>query len=125
MPLDVKEFHEKELDKFSLPDFVKDLDCPYCKEKLTKSSIREIGMSFNTRNLGDIFVQFCCDKCSQMNTLYYRQQAESIHDFKKILDGTTTPSVNPVIEEEMFQLKYNNLTEKMLAKIQNGSNLCQ
>lgn len=114
MPQSILEFHEKTIEDFSIPQFIKDLKCPYCKEELSSSSIREVGMNFNTRNIGDIFVQFCCSKCSKMNTLYYRKQVSSVKDFNKILDGSISPNVEPVLEEDMYKLKYNNLVEKML-----------
>lgn len=112
----ITEFHEKELENYNLPEFVKKLHCPYCKEKLSLSSIREIGMKFHSRNIGDVIVQFCCCKCRKLNTLYFRKQASKIEEFIKVLSNEKQVDTEPVIEEDMYKMNYNNLVESMFIK---------
>lgn len=113
MSNDVLEFHEKELKKFDLPKWVF-IDCPYCKEKFSNRSIREIGIKYNSRNIGDIFVEFCCDKCKKMNTIYYRKEIENTKEFISFLNNEKIPKSEPLLEEDMYKLKYNNLIDRMI-----------
>ena len=110
----IKQYHDEILRTYNFPEFISNLKCPYCSEPLGYTSIREFGAKFNTRNMGDIVVEFCCDKCSRMNTLYYRKQITKFSDLNKFISGDAKPSVDPVMEEDMYKLKYNNLVEKVL-----------
>lgn len=115
MANDILEFHEKSLEEFNIPAWAM-IDCPYCGEKLQKRSIREIGMKFNSRNMGDIFLEFCCHSCSKMDVLYYRQEVKSTNEFLPFLTGEKSPISTPELEESMYKLKYNNLIDLMLSK---------
>ena len=112
MSFDILNFHEELLKQYNLPKWT-EINCPYCNEKLTRHSIREIGLKFNTRNIGDIVLEFCCEKCCKMNTFYYRKEAENINDFISVLNGEKMLKSEPVLEENMFKLQYNNAVEKM------------
>lgn len=110
---EVIEFHEKLLETYNIPEWAR-INCPYCNTKFSLHSIREIGFKLNSRNVGDVFFEFCCDNCSKMNTFYYRSQIKESKDFIGFINGEKVPSVEPVIEEDMYKLKYNNCFEKFI-----------
>ncbi len=110
-------FHEKLVSNMDLPQWIK-MECPYCHQILPWRSIRTVGFKLNARNVGDVVVEFCCDNCHRMNTLYFRQEIENISDFLALMSGKTTPKNEPLIEENMYLAKYNNLVEKMVLRSQ-------
>lgn len=116
MSNNILEAHEKCLETFDLPVWTK-INCPYCNVSLSKRSIREIGMKFNSRNIGDITLEFCCDSCTRMNTLYYRNEIQNVKEFNLFLTGEKSPVTPPVLEEDMYKLKYNNLTDIYMVKL--------
>jgi len=112
MKLNVKDIHKNAVDKMNLPNFAK-IKCPYCKQMLSPNSIRTIGLKFNARNIGDIIVEFACDNCDIMNVLYYRDEAKDIGEFIDILNNKKElKTKEPVLEDDMYKLQYNNLIEK-------------
>jgi len=115
MPNEILEFHEKSLEEFHIPKWAM-INCPYCGKPLQKRAIREIGMKFNSRNMGDIFLEFCCDSCYKMNVLYYRKEVKNTEDFLPFLTGEKSPISMPELEEDMYKLKYNNLIDLMYSK---------
>jgi hypothetical protein len=72
-------------------------------------------MKLNSRNIGDFFLELCCYDCKSMNKLYYRKETKNIQEFINLLTKNI-PINNPVIEEEMYAKKYNNLIEDELSK---------
>jgi hypothetical protein len=111
--LDILNFHEEELQKINIPEWI-NIDCPFCKKELPLRSIRSIAMKLNARNMGDIAIEVYCDYCSKMDTLYFRNQFNTISDFIQFLEGEKSPTVEPIIEEEMYKMQYNNVVEKMI-----------
>jgi len=108
---DISSFHEEQLGKMGIPEWAK-LECPFCQEKLPLRSIRTIGLKFNTRNMGDLVVEIVCYSCSKGDTLYFRKEIDHIEDFCELLVGNKKPKNNPVIEENMYRMMYNNVVEK-------------
>jgi len=113
MSLDIVNFHEKEVQKFGVPEWLK-LKCPYCSHDLSLHGIRTIGLKLNTRNMGDLVVEFVCDSCSRGNTFYYRQEVKNIMEFCDKLSGLKQVETKPVVEEDMYKMRYNNVLEKMV-----------
>ena len=115
----LKAFHNSEVEMMRIPNWI-DLHCPFCKEKCEPRSIRSIGMNFNARNIGDVTVEFCCDKSNRMDTLYYRKAALDVKDFSDLINPNCTedikPPNEPLIEEKMYKMQYNNLVERMIHK---------
>ena len=111
---ELKKIHNEMVLDMGLPKWTK-FDCPFCEEKLSPRAVRSISLCFNARNIGDIAVEFCCDKCSKMDTMYFRQAALSVSDFSFMVspDYTHSPKNEPLTEEKMYALKYNNLVERM------------
>lgn len=107
---EVKELHEDAVTRMHLPEWTL-IKCPYCGEKLEKRSIRTIGIKFNTRNIGDLVVEFACEKCSRMDVLYYRDELSSIWDFCLLLQGKRKPEGKALLEHDMYKENYNNLLE--------------
>ena len=115
MSSDIFSFHEESISEMGLPDWVK-LNCPHCDAELSLRSLRTIGMKLNTRNKGDLIVEVCCSECRIMDTIYFRRQIREIKDFIALLDGLESPDCPPVVEEEMYKLRYNNVMEEMAVK---------
>ena len=108
---DIKDFHEKTLEEYKVPQWLK--ICPYCKKELPLRSIRDITLKFNCRNIGDLAVSFCCTECNMGDTVYFREQFNSMKDAIPFLLNKQQPSTQPVLEEEMYHSLYNNLMEQM------------
>jgi hypothetical protein len=111
-------YHQHAMMDFGMPAWLK-IDCPFCKAKLPLKAIRFIGVRFNTRNMGDMVIEFACDLCGQMDTLYYRHAVENMQDFCDLMKGDKIPQDQPVTEEEMYKKQYNNVAEKMIEGINN------
>lgn len=109
----ILDFHEEELKKFSLLDWV-NIKCPFCGSKLPLRSIRSITMKLNTRNMGDLALEFICDDCYKMDTLYFRKEINSVTDFAKLVNNLVQPKSESVLEEVMLKQGYNNVVEKMV-----------
>lgn len=108
---EIRNLHKEKLEKFCLPSWLPKV-CPMCKEELPITGIRQIGLKLNSRNIGDICVEFYCDICKQMDTLYYRKEANNIYIFTNILsDLTKIADQKPLLEDEMYEKKYNNLLD--------------
>jgi len=109
----IQDFHEAQIDKIDIPQWIKDINCPFCSKDIPLRSIRNIQLCLNTRNFGDVAVEVLCDECSQMDTLYFRERIKNISDFCEYLEGNKTPNEKPLIEEDMYKASYNNIVEKM------------
>ena len=107
--------HESALEKMDIPEWM-NIDCPYCSEKLPLRSIRSFGLKLHTRNKGDLFLEVLCEKCGIMNTVYFRSQIEKITDLIDFTTGARSPSCEPVLEEDMYKLQYNNVLEESLSE---------
>jgi len=112
MPNDIYAFHEEELKKMKIPSWA-NVRCPFCNSELPIRSIRSITMKFNTRNMGDLAVEVICDKCQKMDTVYFRQEIETVADIIPLLTGERKPKNRPMIEEDMYKTNYNNVLSKM------------
>jgi len=108
---EIKNLHKEKLDKFCLPSWLPKF-CPLCKEELPTTGIRQIGLKLNSKNIGDICVEFYCDICKQMDTLYYKRECDSIYSFTSIISDLAKITNNkPLLEDEMYEQKYNNLLD--------------
>ena len=124
MDYDVGAFHEEVLNRDVFPEWL-NLNCPFCGIKLPRRGIRSISVKLNTRNLGDIAVEFCCTECRKMDTLYYRQELTTIRDISDFLGGNKIPHSEPLLEEKMYKARYNNLVELMLKEREIGRASCR
>ncbi len=115
MSNELKEYHESVVSKMRLPKWAI-IDCPFCHKKLSNRSVRSISLCLNARNIGDIAVEFCCDECRKMDTIYYRKNICDMDEFICELERAKHTNYVPVIEEDMYKMQYNNLVEKMLAE---------
>jgi hypothetical protein len=104
------------LNQVGLPQWVGALLCPYCHGTLTTSSIRSISIKLNPRNIGDLCVEFLCEKCQVGNTLYFTKASPTIQDFVAYLNGAVEPSVYPITEEEMYKKNYHNVLDSIFTK---------
>ena len=104
------DFHENLLKDYKLSGIIK--TCPYCKKDLPLRSMREISLKLNSRNVGDLAIEFHCPHCNLMNTMYYRNAIKNLDDLLKYLNGDKTMEINGIIEEDMYNLQYNNLIDE-------------
>jgi hypothetical protein len=109
-------FHERFLEEMGIPKWM-NLNCPYCNAKLGLNSIREFGLKLNPRNMGDIFVQICCDKCEKMDTLYFKSEVNKLSDFAVFICDGQSPKNEPMLEDKMYKENYNNLLEKTYSRL--------
>ena len=113
----ISNLHEEKVRDIGIPSWAL-ITCPYCKEKISYRNIREISLKLNARNIGDICIEFTCDKCKIMDTVYFRENIQCMSDFVgEILDVHEWKMSEPILEEEMYKLNYNNL----LAGDKNGT----
>lgn len=118
MSVELKKNHNKEVETMGLPSWVS-LICPFCHEQCEPRAIRSIALNYNARNMGDVTVELCCDKCQKMDTLYYRKAAETLKDFINIINPENTADIQlgePLIEDKMYKAQYNNLIERLIQK---------
>ena len=109
----VYEYHESVMEGVGLPEWAK-IDCPFCEKKIPLRGIRNIGLKFNARNFGDVTVEFLCEDCEVMDTVYFRYNINNIEDFANLLcnkNGLDT-MCTPIVEEKMYKMQYNNLMER-------------
>ena len=114
---ELKKAHNDAVEGMGVPEWAI-VDCPFCKEELQPRAIRSISMMFNARNIGDIAVEFCCDKCKKMDTMYFRKAAPDMDTFVDLItpmdadsERYDSPKTEPLTEEKMYALQYNNLVE--------------
>jgi hypothetical protein len=112
MDNNIASFHEEILSKTKLPKWMSKMICPFCQNELPLRSIRSISFCLNTRNYGDLSIELLCEKCSQMDTVYYREEIDDITKFIKLLTDSS-PRTDPIIEEDMYKMQYNNIINKM------------
>lgn len=107
------DFHQSYCEGMDLPVWLSEIHCPFCDAVLEYRQIRSIGLCLNARNLGDIAIEFHCDKCGNLDTLYYKNGIENIKEFIKYLIGEKEPKVEPLRETKMYASRYNCLMEKL------------
>lgn len=120
MNTEILDFHEEALGEVGVPEWMSEINCPFCKKDLPLRSIYGIGIKLNTRNMGDLTVEILCDECRQMDTLYFRKEISKLVDILPLLSGDKQPSSEPVLEEDMYKMKYNNVVEKLVETRQEG-----
>ena len=108
--IDIKDLHNESVKKTNVPEWA-EIDCPECSKQIPPSGIRRIGLCLNARNIGDIAVTYHCDACGIMNTVYFTKVCQNIEEFCNHLKNKKIDK-SPITEEEMFELRYNNLIEK-------------
>jgi len=119
MPMNLLACHQELIKDMNIPEWIREIVCPHCKKVLPLSSIREIGLKFNTRNIGDIVVEIMCNDCRKLETLYFTKAVDNVKGFQDALGGQK-PSAQPITEDEMYKQKYNNVLEKMANKYNKG-----
>ena len=109
----ILEFHEKKMQDTGLPEWIREIKCPFCKEPISLRAFRSVQLCFNTRNFGEIAIEVFCDDCEKMDTVYFRTKIDNIADFIKCLQGSSNLPKDYVVEEEMYDMNYNNILELM------------
>jgi hypothetical protein len=107
-------FHEEQMKKMDIPKWIKDIKCPFCKEKIPLRAIRNIQLCLNTRNFGEIAIEVFCDDCKKMDTLYFRTKIKNLSCFIDCIQDSCEMPYEPVVEEDMYKLNYNNILELMV-----------
>ena len=114
----IKSYHEQIVTDFGLSEWLHELKCPFCKTQLATTAIRSFGFRTNTRNFGDLFVEFACEDCEKLDTLYFQSEVENFSDFVDFCDKQHPPTSDPLIEADMYKANYNNAVERMAEEIQ-------
>ena len=111
-------FHEDKMEEMELPEWILNIQCPFCAKPIPKRSVRNIQLCLNTRNFGEVAVEILCDECRKMDTLYFRTNGavKNLSHFISYINGTCNLLANPILEEEMFKMNYNNVVELMLTQ---------
>jgi hypothetical protein len=109
----LSKYHEKELLKMEIPGWMTNIKCPFCGEIIGVRGIRNIRLCLNTRNLGDLSIEVLCEKCMKLDTVYYRERLSNITAFVSLLTNSK-PKSEPILEENMYKMQYNNAVENML-----------
>jgi len=112
MNLDLKQKHNLEISKMGVPEYMLKIKCPNCNYSISPFGIRTIAFKLNSRNIGDVAVEFSCENCNTMDTLYYRSEIENVDDFIKLLKNEKQFKSEPLIEDKMYKKQYNNLLER-------------
>lgn len=120
----IKELHDELVSSYKIPNWLI-IDCPSCDEKITTGGLRKFGLCLNARNIGDIFIEFHCLKCSISSTVYFRENISSLEKFCSYLkiDGLE-PSVEPITEDEMYSSGISNFDEK-ISTLCDKNHFCQ
>jgi len=113
MEQSISEYHEQELQKMNIPNWIQAIHCPFCDVEVPLRAIRKISLCLNTRNYGEISVEVACCSCAKMDTLYFKENINDIYDFINLLSNGQ-PKSGPMVEESMYKARYNNLIEKMI-----------
>ena len=108
--------HGEQVGKMELPEWIKEIECPLCKKQVSLRAIRKIQLCLNTRNFGEVAIEVFCDDCRNMDTLYFRTKMDHISDFIACLRGLCTMPLDPVLEEDMYKMNYNNMLDIMINK---------
>ena len=111
---EIHSFHEQLIKEFGVKKWIE--KCPFCQEELPLRSIRQLSIKLNSRNIGDLAVEFCCAKCNKMDTIYFRKAIKSLNDASPFMNGTQIPIQDPILEENMYKMGYNNLVEEMMSR---------
>lgn len=108
------DFHQKMSEGMGIPDWAL-VKCPTCRKRIKENGVRQISVCLNARNFGDIAVEYYCKKCGIMNTVYFQKAIEkSLDELTDYISDGKIPTKDPVVEEEMYKLGYNNIVEKFL-----------
>jgi len=116
MKLDVLQEHEEMIGKFTLPSWMPK-ECPNCNSALPSTGIRQIGLCFNTRNFGDIVVEFMCNECGILDYIYFRKGIANIDEYISALKSTDGEFADWMTKDQMMESGYNNVVEKHQAKL--------
>lgn len=107
-------FHEGRMKEMGFPDWIKEIKCPLCKKQIPLRAIRSIQLCLNTRNFGEVAVEVLCDDCRNMDTVYFRTKMDHVADFVACLKGSYSMPPDPILEEDMYKMNYNNILEIMV-----------
>lgn len=85
------------IDDFQLPSWL-DINCPYCKHSLPKTSVLSIGVDTSIIFFGDLCVSYVCEKCDSLCEMHF------VGAFKKMPDLGYNPDVDekPVTRESII-----------------------
>ena len=111
----ITEFHESQVKQMNLPEWIRNIKCPFCNKEMPLRSIRNISLCLNARNFGEIAIEVLCDECVKMDTIYFRTEIKTMPEFVSFLESDIIKSdVNSLLEEEMYKANYNNIIAKMI-----------
>ncbi len=116
MKIDVLDYRTKMIESMNLPKWMCNIICPYCKKSMSLDAVRFVGLQLNARNIGDISIEFFCNECKKMDTIYYIREVEDSSEFCQYLSDEKQPKNDPVLEKTMYKMQYNNVMEKFIER---------
>lgn len=123
VPLNVSVQHKAMMTAMTLPKWLNEVPCPHCKKFMGNASFRSLSFKLNSRNIGDLCVEFICPHCGLGDFIYYRNMFGDVQDIAAIVKGEKIPeSLEGVREDKMYQMNYNNVVDAMLPPTKEASN---
>ena len=111
----IKDFHKEEVEKMNVPEWA-NVTCLHCLEKVVTNGIRKITVSMNAKNIGDASVEYHCDKCGILDTIFFSNAVKDIPDFSDYLIGKKEMTKEPIAEVITRKNGYNNLMNRFFAR---------
>lgn len=118
----VKKSHCNIIGEMKLPEWTKNISCPFCKNPLLDTDLRSICFKLNPSNVGDLCIEFLCSNCQCGDYLYMHSQFKSAKEAVEIITEEKKIDVSKfVVEEEMRKHFKNNSLDVLNAKTINVS----
>lgn len=115
LPNEILKNHEEAVESYGIPSW-SIVNCPVCEKPVGHRGVRNIGICLNSRNIGDICVNFHCTPCSISSTLYFKENIRNIKDFCSKIMGEELSGGPPINEDDMYRSNTNNLVDNFLSK---------
>src|ERR1035437_6547998 len=121
---DVNLPHENMIKSFQIPEWIVKQKCTKCDKELGHLSLRSIGLKLNAKDIGNFFVEVCCQHCSYGYELHIKNACKNIKkDFIDLLDDFYL-DFRPLIKIEpdySIPNDENNLVKKIIEDEKNGN----
>lgn len=108
---DMEIYHRNKAEALGLPEWVLNIECPKCQKKITPEGFRSFELKLNSKNFGDLCVEFLCVECSLVDRYYYKEGVDSIDTLIEYLKGRS-PETEPMNEITMHNDKRNNISDQ-------------
>lgn len=108
----LKNSHENILKNWKIPKWA-NIPCPNCNLALSLRSICEIGICFNPKNLGRVFVDCYCEFCCTREKIFFVNKILNLKQFISIFKNGKPHLLVYEKEDAVFKSEKNNLIDLM------------